>query len=47
MEYAPSGTGLSLSNGAANLARQVVGMRLDYSGPLKENAPGISKISKN
>jgi hypothetical protein len=37
------GTGFSLSTGAAHLACQVVGMRLDYSGSLKENASGSSK----
>jgi hypothetical protein len=41
-DYVSSGTGFSVSKGAA-LSCHVVGMRLDYSGPLKENAAGSSK----
>ena len=41
-DYAPSGTGFSLTKAAA-LSCHVVGMRLDYSGPLKQNAAASSK----
>jgi hypothetical protein len=41
-DYVSNGTGFSVSKGAA-LSCHVVGMRLDYSGPLKENAAGSSK----
>jgi hypothetical protein len=41
-DYVSSGTGFSLSKGAA-LSCHVVGMRLDYSGPLKQNAAAGSK----
>ena len=41
-EYVSSGTGFSVSKGTA-LSCHVIGMRLDYSGPLKQNAAASSK----
>ena len=41
-DFVSSGTGFSVSKGEP-LHCHVVGMRLDYSGPLKENAAASSK----
>ena len=38
-EYAKYGTGFALGGKLTPLTCQVIGMKLDYSGPPKENAP--------
>ena len=42
-EYSPTAYGFSLGGQLTSLACQVVGMRLDYSGPPKGNTPLTSK----
>jgi hypothetical protein len=42
-EYSPTAYGFSLGGKLTPLACQVVGMRLDYSGPPKGNAPFTSQ----
>jgi len=42
-EYSPTAYGFSLGGQLTSLACQIVGMRLDYSGPPKGNAPLTSK----
>ena len=42
-EYAKSATGFALGGKLTPLTCQMIGMRLDYSGPLKGNAPLASQ----
>ena len=42
-EYSPTAYGFALGGKLTALACQIVGMRLDYSGPPKGNAPLTSK----
>jgi hypothetical protein len=42
-EYAKYGTGFTLGGKLTAMTCQVIGMKLDYSGPPKENAPLTSQ----